>query len=297
MGIKRGIIQSRGLGDIIIALPIAKWYADQGDTIYWPICREFIGSFERSVPWVQWIPMDTDAQGQFFFNTPLSILEDLGCDQDEILYLYQFLNVRPDLTDPELFNILKFDQYKYWVSQVPFRRKWTLADCIQRDPVREQALYDQVVGSTRDYAVAHLEGSNFKARVDLSFLDPAVVFTIDPSLSSSIFDWLMILEHATSFVGVDSVFANLVDSLSLPIENLYWIRRSGWDLTPVLGSAWTIVPTDLPIVDPRRVDPARMAQEFKARTAAPADHGTMKSHAPFQASGTIPTSFMSALKK
>jgi hypothetical protein len=242
--------------------------------------------------------METDPQGQFFFTTPLLMLMANGCDQDEILYLYQFLNVRPDLTDPELFNILKFDQYKYWVSGVPFRQKWTLKDCIERDPLREQALYDQVVGSASDYAVAHLEGSNFKANVDLSFLDPAVTFTIDPSLSSSIFDWLKIIEGATSFVGVDSVFANLVDSMCIDLDNLYWIRRSPWDLTPVLGSAWTIVPTNLPITEPKRVDPGALTRALEDQARAKAGgEGSMKSHAPFQASGHIPTSFMSALKK
>jgi hypothetical protein len=60
-----GIIQSRGLGDIVIALPIARHYYDQGWEILWPICQEFIHNFKDTVPWVKWISVTTD-QGSFF---------------------------------------------------------------------------------------------------------------------------------------------------------------------------------------------------------------------------------------
>ena len=54
---KLGIIQSRGIGDIVIALPIAKEYADQGNEIYWPICEDFVSHFKDTAPWVNWLPV------------------------------------------------------------------------------------------------------------------------------------------------------------------------------------------------------------------------------------------------
>jgi hypothetical protein len=42
---KIGIVQTRGLGDVVIAVPLAMWYADRGCEVLWPIDSEFIASF------------------------------------------------------------------------------------------------------------------------------------------------------------------------------------------------------------------------------------------------------------
>jgi hypothetical protein len=297
---KRGIIQSRGLGDIIIALPIARHYFDRGEDIIWPICEEFMGSLVTSVPWVRWIPIKTDDQGLFFLDHPVQVLRDLGVDLDESLYLYHYLNTMPEQTDPELFNILKFDQYKYWVAGVPFRDKWTLKDCIVRDPAREDALRARLKLPKR-YCITHLTGSSFKVDVAVTWLDPAVeIIRLEDHQTDNVFDWISVLEGAEALVCVDSVIANMVDQLSIEGPDLYWIRRSPWDLTPVLGSSWTIVPTNLPIAEPTRVDPA-VAAEAKlsaARARAAQAAGGVTSHVPFQTDPSkVPTSFMHALKK
>ena len=225
---------------------------------------------------------------------------ELGVDPDESLYLYQFLNTVPELTDPEMFNILKFDQYKYQTAGVPFRSKWDLASCITRDPIRESMLKDSLKLDGA-YAVAHLTGSS--ARVEASiitWLDPAVrIVNIDDHLTDNLFDWISVLEGASAIVCLDSAVANLVDQLCITGPELYWIRRSAWDLTPVLGSAWTIVPTNLPIQEPKRVDPAAMTKEKLAR-AQPANNGQngLTSHVPFETDKSkVPTSFMHALRK
>ncbi len=310
MGIKRGIIQSRGLGDILIALPIARHYFDQGDEIVWPICREFMPAVEPFVKWVNWVAVDTDSQGRFFLETPLSVFREWGVDPDEALYLYQFLSSNPELTDPEMFNILKFDQYKYQIAGVPLLKKWDLGRCVARSNERELALKDRLERSydlRRPYAVAHLTGSS--ARVDESIarniLDPAVqLINIDLHLTadSSPLDWVGVIERAQSFIGLDSVFANMVDQLGITAPELYWIRRSQWDLTPVLGQHWIFVPTNLPIQEPQRVDPVKMAQErqrLQQATQQPtAGNGGLMSHVPFQTDKSkIPTNFMHALKK
>ena len=51
-----GLEQTRGIGDIIIALPIAKWYHDRGVKVYWPIDERFFGSFNRAVDYVEFLP-------------------------------------------------------------------------------------------------------------------------------------------------------------------------------------------------------------------------------------------------
>lgn len=312
---KIGIIQSRGLGDIIIALPIADHYHKQGYQVVWPICEEFYSSFKDSVPWVDWRPITTDPRGDFFLETPLQIFREEGIGEDDQLYLYQYLSSMPELTDPELFSILKFDQYKYWVSGVPFMRKWEIRSLIKRNLAREQALRMKLKIDPKDrICVTHLQGSTFRAAVDLDWLDPAVrVIEVDQHLTESIWDWLGILELAEAFVGVDSAMSNLVDSWGFDDLQLYWIRRSAWDLTPVLGRPWVIVPTSLEIPRDFRVDPAALALEKQRQRENPAPRqpeyegydqrqerarmGDLIAHVPFAAKNPGPTSYLSAVKK
>lgn len=292
---KRGIIQSRGLGDIVIALPIAKHYHDQGDEIIWPVCEEFVASFATVAPWVTWVGVKTDPQGLFFLDTPLQVFDQMGVDRDAALYLYQYLNSSPERTDPELFSILKFDQYKYQTAGVPFYKKWDLVDCIQRDPARERALLDSLA-IEGPYVLTHLEGSSHRAGVDLSWISeeyPAARVVEITALTDNIWDWLALIEGAAAVICVDSVYANMIDQLRVQGPDLYWIRRSGWDLTPVLMGDWTWVPCDLPVDEVTRVNP--LAQT-RAKQAAERNTG-LSSHVPFQTNPKgIPTNFMHALK-
>jgi hypothetical protein len=233
---KLGIIQSRGLGDIVITLPIAKYYHDRGWDILWPISEEFIPSVVDHVDWIKWIPVTTDS-GAFFYDVPHQRLKNFGCD--EIICLYQHLTGH-DFMDAKYFQYTKFDQYKYIKAGVPFLEKWKLADCIRRFPEREQALYDSVVKNP-NYAVIHLEGSDASADFDRSMI-PSDWQTIEiVPRTGSIFDWLMVLERAQSLVMIDSVFANMVDQLGIG-EDHYFIQRSHIGLTPVHNLPWTWLP-------------------------------------------------------
>lgn len=233
---KLGIIQSRGLGDIVIALPIADHYRKEGWEIHWPICREFLPHVRHHVPWVTWYAVQTDP-GSFFYDQPLKLLQKQGCD--EILPLYQALTGH-QFHDELYFQHTKFDQYKYIKAGVPFLNKWRLSECITRDHKAEQALYDQLV-TNRQYAVVHLEGSDHRAKFDATTI-PTDWQTIEitDKATASIFNWLKILEGAESIVCVDSVFANLVDQMNLPNDK-YFIPRSHIGLTPVQGQDWTWV--------------------------------------------------------
>lgn len=235
---KIGFIQSRGLGDITIALPIARYYHDQAYTVYWPICEEFVPSFKDTASWVNWIPVKTDSQGDFFYMSPLHELKNRAIK--EIICLYQSLNVIPELSDVPWFQIQKFDEFKYTKASVPFNKKWTLDKCITRNHERETALYQQVVKQPL-YYVTHTQGSSFKADPDLSSIPSEWQrVEITEGITDNIFDWLTILEKAQALVLIDSVFANLCDQLDIQTDK-YWIPRSHIHLTPVLGSNWTIL--------------------------------------------------------
>lgn len=229
-----GIIQSRGIGDIVISLPIAHYYHEQGWHVHWPIMEQWVQQMQDAVPWVKWIPVAQDS-GAFFYDVPLARLQNFKCD--EILCLYQALSGHPEFTQEPWFQHTNFDQYKYIRAGVPFKNKWLLAGCITRNPAREQALRDRVV-TQDDYVVVHLTGNNHTAAFDTAMIpeDWQVIEIQDQA--ESIWDWLGVLEGAQSIVCVDSVFSNLVDQLGLG-EDRYFIPRSHIQLTPTLGQAWT----------------------------------------------------------
>lgn len=240
---KLGIIQSRGLGDIVISLPIAHYYHRQGWEVHWPICREFLPHFELTAPWVHWHTVTTD-HGSFFYDQPLKILTDLGCD--EILPLYQALTGHPEFSTTAYFQHTKFDQYKYIRAGVPFSEKWRLSDCITRQPEREQAVLDRIQSNlkktTNKFILIHLQGSDHVAEFDTDILPQTddIEFVMINDLTDSVFDWLGAIEQSWAVILVDSVFSNIVDQMNLlRDDSRYFIPRSHIGLTPVLAQTWT----------------------------------------------------------
>jgi hypothetical protein len=234
---KLGIVQSRGLGDIVISIPIAGHFKDQGWEIYWPVLESFVPSLENNVPWVKWIPVPYDPPGRYFYDIPMQRLKNFGVT--ETLCLYQALTGHK-FHEEKYFQYTKFDQYKYIQAGIPFLNKWRLSEYITRDKDREQKLYDRLV-TNDNYVVVHRKGSDFEVDVDYSIV-PAEWQTIEiTEQTDCIFDWLAILERAQSLILVDSVFANLVDQLNIG-EDRYFIQRSHIGLTPVQGQHWTWLP-------------------------------------------------------
>ena len=189
--------------------------------------------------------MPTDPRGDFFYDTPVEYLKQLGIT--EAICLYQSLSNHPEFSQRPEFQIMSFDQYKYAVSGVPFLEKWRLPEYITRDPSREQALYDQLISDHTPYVVTHLTGSDYRASVgDIThWVNPDWKIIDITERTDSIWDWMLILERAEAIVTVDSVFANLVDQMGIAkTVDSYFIPRSHIQLTPVLGHAWTILDPD-----------------------------------------------------
>jgi len=229
-----GIIQSRGLGDIVIAIPIAGHYHRQGWEVYWPIDEQFLPHVEHHAPWVHWIPIPVDPQGRYFYDVPLQRLKNFRCD--EIIPLYQHLTGH-SFSEEKYFQHTGFDQYKYIRADVDFLAKWRLDEYITRDPAEEARVVDSLV-TQADYCVVHLEGSDHTAQFDPTIIPPTwQTIYIRPGLTRSIFNYRRLLEGAQSIVCVDSCIANMVDQLKIP-GDLYFIARSHIGLTPVLNSPW-----------------------------------------------------------
>ena len=231
-----GIIQTRGLGDIVIAAPIAQYYAERGDAVHWPVDSRFLPSVQRAFPEIHFLPVDPQVHGnasyEYFYGEPMRQLQAHACAQ--IFPLYSYLSGL-DVVNEKLAKSLKFDEYKYAVAQVPFDRKWALK--VRRDAAREAAL-QALLDIRGPYVLLHEEGSNFKLEIQLP---PDVTQRLQvvrmSALTDSPFDWIGVMESASMLVCVDSCFANLAEQMNLCADK-YLMLRSDIRATPVFKNGW-----------------------------------------------------------
>ena len=233
-----GFLQTRGLGDIIIALPIAQHYISKGHEIIWPIDQIGVDDFRHAEPRVKWLPVEAEPNTkEYFLDEPMGLMEEVGCKR--ILKLYSYL---PDYYEPRkrLSQTLKFDEYKYAIANLPFHLKWSLD--IDRDMEREERLFESL-GISGDFAVAHLIGTEKSADLDPRFLhNPDLPVIHIKEGAARLFDWLTIIERAAEIVMIDSVYANIVEQLNLaPRTPKTLILRSPARFTPVFASGWRFV--------------------------------------------------------
>jgi hypothetical protein len=203
---------------------------------------------KSAAPWVNWISIDTDTEGRFFVEEPLRQLALRGIEEDQTLWLYQYINSHPERTDVDLFAMMKFDQYKYAQADVPFKLKWTLDQCIVRDHIREQALKDRLVNKQR-YWVIQQQASDVQYQIDTAGIDSDCEIVEISPITDNIWDWLKILEDCEGMILIDSVFANIVDQMNLnPHGDNYYLRK--WnrhvDGNPVFLNEWTYLPVEIP---------------------------------------------------
>lgn len=237
---RMGIIQTRGLGDIIIALPIALHYHQQGYHVHWCVVDTWVEQLSAQVPWIKWIPIEPDS-GAFFYDTPMARLKNFGCE--DIICLYQALTGHPEFTQEPWFQHTGFDQYKYIKAAVPFKHKLLLPQCITRDPARESVLKSKILNGdvTTPYVITHLTSSEQTVRYDPEII-PDGWRVIPIATQGRIFDWLSVIESAEVIIMTDSVMANLVDGLDLEGPERYFIPQHHIQLTATLLGAWQYLP-------------------------------------------------------
>ena len=231
-----GLIQTRGIGDILIALPIADHYSEQGCEVVWPIDERFFPIFQRAKPEIIFLPV---AEGPgYFYDDPRRMLREAGCDA--VACLYSYLS-SAKVHDERLASSLKFDEYKYAIAGVPFARKWTLR--YERDTAREEALYERL-GIDGPFICLHEEGSDVRLQLDLpeEITRGHRVIRMD-ALTDDFLDWRLTLERAAKLVLIDSSFSNLVEGLNLPNEK-YLVVRSSRQFTPVYRNGWRFIFVD-----------------------------------------------------
>jgi len=217
---KLGIIQPGKIGDIIICLPIAKWYADRGWTVIWPVHKDIINNFIGYVDYVQFIPLNDFncmAAHQICFQNSCNRVIDLA---------FTLPGANSHNTDWYLNHndTLSFDEMKYAIAEVPFEEKWNLQITNRDLDVEKNILaYNnlkkiaQMHSSDTKLSFEKLEG--YCNRHDTRFLTPD---------SLSVFDWITTLENMVGHYLIESCFSNLVDQLQIKVPEQILLLKHGY---------------------------------------------------------------------
>src|ERR1700733_7577700 len=87
------------------------------------------------------------------------------------------------------------------------------------------------------FVVCHLSGSHFRADLDVQAMAGGRQVVEIADLTDNFFDWLLVIERASSRIMIDSCFANLTDQLGIPGHKVFLVRSAA-QFTPVLLGDW-----------------------------------------------------------
>ena len=226
-----GIIQPGKLGDLIICLPIAKYYYDKGYEVHWPIFYNFVSMMSEVVDYVNYIPISNDvyqcvpeAYDYFKKHKPTKLF-DIAATFPGSKCTDEYVKLGDGFGDE------KFDQFKYRLCKVPFDLKWKLE--YNRNLNLEQKVYDNMV-KTLKYDVVSTKHS--RGEVNVKFVSKLDIVTVNEDYN--IFHWRKVLENAKCLALVDSAMANLVEQLNLPNRKIL-LRKPGQPI-PVFKNTWMI---------------------------------------------------------
>ena len=205
--------QPGAFGDILVCAPIAKYYADQGHDVYWPIGTEHLSMVEQ-FPYVTPIPLPkvslvshSDPREVLFISRIMmgqSIAEDIGAT-------YLNLGDRPITPRNEGETI---EEKKYRVAHVPFEEKYKLS--WNRNKTKEDSLLEYL-GASGEYTFAHLDQSDgTSCSLPQEYNN---VVKCSPVEGYNILDWYKVITQASTIYCIESSFQCFVDGLGDDIED------------------------------------------------------------------------------
>jgi hypothetical protein len=230
---KIGIIQPGRLGDIIICLPIAKYYTQQGHKVIWPMF-ESIGNMVKDV--VNYVDIRSTTDNVYTCVSEARAILKSECVDKIIDIAATFPG--SECTDeyvrcgdgkgPETF-----DAFKYRLANVSINEKWNLS--LTRSREKENELYNKYV-TCKNYVVTSLTHSKGQVEINLDVGDNIIV---PMNSNHNVFHWIRILEEAKGIVCVESSISNLVEQLNLTNKKIL-IRKDASRL-PMLKNNWKII--------------------------------------------------------
>lgn len=215
------IIQPGHVGDILICLPIANFYAI-GYKVSWQCPQEFHPIFRN-----------IDYCNPVVYND--------GC-YDKIVdmsfgLVQSSLNVWWEATKPRWQS---FIIPKYHIAKVPLTQRWTLE--WRRDLDREQKLYEEVVNRVgENYTLCHDDSYNVPPiHMDVK----GNIIRFSPIEDYNIFDWYKVILNAKEIHCIDSALCNFVEVIpeAIDIRKVYYVTSKVpnlWDRTLLINN-WEV---------------------------------------------------------
>lgn len=228
------LIQPGKLGDVIICLPIAKHYYDEGHEVIWPVIQSVGSVLWPAVPYVKFVPVDKIDKAQAIATAKRY------SDSIKLIDVYFGFQDEKENTQKWFNSGMTFDQYKYHMAGLPFEKKNQLV--INRNKTSELDLYKQL-GSPSGYKLVHQNASDVSRDIAKHPNVNKSRFLEITNKTSSIFDWLTVMEKADELHLIDSCFVNLASQLDIGTKCFRYYKPGyvGDKYYPILNSKWITV--------------------------------------------------------
>jgi hypothetical protein len=214
------INQPGRFGDILICLPIAKWYSQKFE-ISW-FCPQQYHNLFRNISYCKPV---SEIKQQYNKTIDLSF----GLNTNTALHKWW-------MTKQNTFQ--SFIIAKYIIASVPLLYRWKLE--WKRNIEKEELLFNKVISKYgKDYVVVQEKTHDFAMKIDVK---NKVLF--EPIEDYNIFDWYKVLILAKEIHCIDSCLANFVEVLpeALTTSKYYYPTSKVpnlWDKT-ILINNWVI---------------------------------------------------------
>lgn len=185
------IHQPGKVGDILICLPIAKWYADRGYKVDW-MCPVQYHNLFRYAPYARAVE---SPQGMYDKTIDLSF----GIIQNTPLHVWWIKNRH---TFPSFVNA------KYHLAGVDVKERANLV--YTRNEQREAALIEALDIGSEPFVLTHT-ASDYGTPAEVT--SPYRMIEFAPVQDYTIFDWRGVIERAKEIHCIDSSLANFIEVL------------------------------------------------------------------------------------
>jgi hypothetical protein len=207
-------------GDILICLPIAKWYSNEYD-IEWFCPKKFHITFR---------PID--------YCKPVT---EISTDYDKIIDMSFGIRSSTPLHKWWIDNQSSWQSFiipKYLLADVPLRERWNLV--WKRNKEKENYLYDKIAAKyDHNYIVTHLTPD---CKINSSAQN-RIIF--EPIEDFCVFDWIKVLKNSKEIHCIDSLLCNFVEVIPKLISKPKFYYATSkvpniWDKT-LLVNNWRFI--------------------------------------------------------
>tara|TARA_R100001509_G_scaffold66387_1_gene36822 strand:+ start:5514 stop:6260 length:747 start_codon:yes stop_codon:yes gene_type:complete len=211
------LVQPGAYGDIFVCAPIAKWYADKGYEVHWPVREQFIPTLEY-FDYVKPIILSDESLHSDWLRSDVMKILPMFDDYDKVLNLAD----RGPHSTAQRFNE-NFELCKYRLAEVPFDEKnklsWT------RNYDKELSLFNHLeLTEDEPYVVAH----NTDSRNEVATI-PDVnykIVEVKPIDGYNIPDWYLVFQKAKELYCIESSVHQFLDGVVFNLSrDRYLLKR------------------------------------------------------------------------